>query len=184
MGRNFSTNEEIKNYVKECIKSLVKKFKDNPYYFIDLMEDDIVAYLYHLIATNDFFLKEINYKFQGRNDSGEKTKILQAQANTHDKVNKGTGRFDLAILNPEGGYLIAIEVKRIRDSLGTKKLLEAIKKDIDKLNNPENDVEFGYLLLFNCYQKYTDEFIKKVESLNKNQGRLKIGFFNSKKLYS
>lgn len=170
---------EIIDWVEKCINEVEDKFCKNHYYFIDGMEDDILAYLYHLITREEYFNKEINYEFEEGNSG--KTKVISVQARTFEKVNSKTGRFDLAILdispNAEHDNLLVIELKWV--GALTDNTLERIKEDIDKINNKGNDVKRGYLLIFNSRRKFTEEFKNKIIDYNKNP-LLKIKFINSK----
>src|SRR3989344_856374 len=115
---------EIVNYIEECIGKLGRKFEQNPDYFISLKEQDLVAYLYHLICLNPIFLDEIDYVDE--NENNIKTKLIETQTPTFDKINKNIGSFDLTILNPNDNKkednLIAMEFKWIGDEV-TKRIL-------------------------------------------------------------
>lgn len=140
------------------------------------MEDDILAYLYHLITRKEYFTNEVEYEF----DEGDtvKTKVISVQAKTFEKVNSRTGRFDLAILDTyqKVCYEIVVELKWI-GSLSSKSL-KKIEEDINKINNPGNDVKRGYLLIFDNRYKFTELFKNKIINYNKNPN-LKIKFINS-----
>ena len=160
---------EVLSYVQICIEKLCNKFRKNPEYFIS-MEQDLVAYLYHLIAMNPFFLDEIEYT----TEDGEKikTKLIETQTRTFALVNTKVGRFDLTVLNPkqevgEKENLIAIEFKWI-GRLYERDVLD-IKKDLDKLNNKENEVKWGYQLIFSSDKRLTEEGKSEILTYNKNQ---------------
>lgn len=173
---------EIINYVWSCIQEVKHKFEINHEFFIDGMEDDILAYLYHLIAREPFFLEERKGLVD---DDSTKTKILQVQARTESKIHKQRGRFDLAILDPfEKGNcmnLIAIEMKWI-GNLNNQQIKNSIRNDIKKLNQEKNEIERGYLLLFNNKHRFTKHFKNNILSMDRkfnNNSLKKILFINS-----
>lgn len=178
-------DDEIIKYVESCIKQLKEKFEGNPYYFIDGKEGDIQAYLYHLIAKEDYFLKEFDYK----QDKGGtiKTCLLHSEAKTQHEVGSRTGRFDIAILDStqKRWYLVAIELKWVQtvdlETKNGKDNIQKIKKDIDKLSNKENDVKRGFLLIFNNATRFTTEFQEEIENYkNKKNPNITIEFIESK----
>lgn len=170
---------QIIKYVEECLEKTKNKFRENPDYFIDSKEDDVLAYLYHLIALNEYFLKEMDYL----TCTGEKikTKPLLIKSTTLQKIKRNKGSFDLAVLNsdekPE--HLIAIELKWI-GKLDSSNLKE-IKDDIDKLAVTKNEIENGYVIVFNNDNRFTDDFKKKIMEHNKSD-YIKIDFVTPNKL--
>ena len=128
-------------------------------------------------------MKEIDY--ETNKDGWIKTKILQVQGTTFEKINVKHGSFDLAITNPDqknaiNDNLIVIELKwmaSLNDKKGQEKI-EDIKKDIKKINNKGNQVEKGYILVFNNKHEFTNKFKKNIENYNTNPN-LKIRFISS-----
>jgi len=175
---NFPTDEEIIAYVDLCIGELRLKFKENPYYFSDCREHDVSAYLYHLIARNEIFLKEFPYKY----DDGEgRTKMLHMEAVTPGKINTNTGSFDLGIINPRDRmdfeFFIAIEVKWLEKFDDTAE--KAISRDVIKLCNLKNKVKSKRILIFNCTEPFPNGFKKNVDKLKQDKDDLLIHFIES-----
>ncbi|HLC87334.1 MAG TPA: hypothetical protein VJH65_03615 [Candidatus Nanoarchaeia archaeon] len=158
--------EEIVEYVEACIEKVALEYGNFPDSFDS--EGDLRAYLYHLIAKNTFFTDLFDYEGE---DETFKTKYLHAEYPTFSKIKQFTGHFDLTMLNPdqsnqENDNLICIELKRRRFS--SLKSIEAIRKDIQKLSNKQNDIKYKYLLLFRTNILFNQEDKDEISALKRN----------------
>jgi len=182
---------KILTHVEKSIEKLEKKFYNNHDYFMDMKELDLTAYLYHLIAEKHSFLDEVEVKYED-DDQNYGTKILQTESSTYDKVIKRKGRFDLTVYDfkklanakceTEQSYLVAIELKWLGSLNGKRgrNNTKDIKKEIKKINNDKNQVEHGFLLIFDKDERFTKAFKQAIINSNSNPRKLKIHFINSK----
>jgi len=146
------------------IKALVEKFMEMPYFFYS--EQDMHAYLYHKLISGKLgeFFVETHF--------GDKSILLHKEYPTLRTYPGGRrGHFDLAIIDPEHAseshwrmqvreppysrHRLKAAFEFGLNAIGTTRLdLTHFRKDLERLTNPKNKVERGYLLFFVRRQDY------------------------------
>lgn len=151
-------NSQIYKLVEKSINELCKKFKREPYFFMN--EDDIKCYLYSLLINN----KELRELYE---KEGIKTNLLHSEfaysggvpdisiinkdAIKLEPINKLKPKIRLRSYAYEGicEDLISIELKHSWETptyKRTKRFNKKLKEDFDKLS--KSKIGRGYLIIF------------------------------------
>jgi len=139
------------------IKALVEKFIATPYFFYS--EQDMHAYLYHRLISGRLgsFLMDTCF--------GDRSILVHREYPTLHAYGRKRGHFDLAIIDPEhasgshwrmqvtappyAGHRPKAALEFGLNAIGTTRLdLTHFRKDFERLTDPKNKVERGYLLFF------------------------------------
>ena len=176
----MNKNNILINHIESSILEFGQKFINPKYRHCFFgSEGSVKCYIYHLIAKNEEFLKDIHYT----NDDNEKigTWRLHAELPTFEKINSKTGRFDICIINPDGeakDNLACIEiewVEKIQNSY------EELKSTLDKLSHPENEVENGYIIILNDHDGFMPVDIENLKNLKEKYNQIKFFVFDAVK---
>ena len=139
------------------IKTLVEKFIATPYFFYS--EQDMHAYLYHQLISGRLGSPLIDTCL------GDRTVLIHREYPTLHAYGRKRGHFDLAIIDPEhaseshwrmqvrappyAGHRLKAAMEFGLNAIGTTRLdLAHFRKDFERLIDPKNKVERGYLLFF------------------------------------
>jgi len=177
----MTTKHELAEIVKLSIDSLIKTFQRSPYFFYT--ENDLHVCLYHMIYSElppeDWMCKTRDKKSSILLHKEYPTK-LRYSARALKRVASGgaRGHFDLCIWNPEKTEerdfraqrtnfkeeqqtFIAIEFDLIEGNDSYNSALHHFKWDQLKLTGLENEVEYGYQLVFVRDWKNKNDFVEK-----------------------
>lgn len=176
--------DSLLKLVETCINDLVETFFSTPYMFYT--ENDLHCYLYKLLSEG---LEDAGYGLYETLDK-KLTQLLHKEYPTKKRYRRKllaedpTGRrghFDLCIWNPEE---VDIRLFRGRDSRdidreqqtyfafefllvegkGRSTLEKAISHTMwDMLKLRDNEVKYGYILLFVRDWSYREDFLKKIK---------------------
>lgn len=166
----MSESDWIFEDLGSAINVLVEKFIEVPYFFYS--EQDMHAYLYHKLLSGRLGESFVQTRF------GDRTVLVHREYPTlraypSEGRNK-RGRFDLAILDPvqasESHWRMQIRAPpysrhRLKaavefglNAIGTTRLdLTHFRKDFERLTDPKNMLERGYLLFFIRREDYRQD---------------------------
>ena len=153
----MSEYDWIFDEVRSGIKDLVGRFIDTPYFFYS--EQDMHAYLYHRLISGRLGSLLMDTCL------GDRTVPIHREYPTLHAYGKKRGHFDLAIIDPEhaseshwrmqvrappyAGHRLKAAMEFGLNAIGTTHLdLTHFRKDFERLTDPKNKVERGYLLFF------------------------------------
>ncbi len=193
---------ELVEIVESSIDNLIATFKETPYFFYT--ENDLHAFLYHEIYRK---LKFKNWQCLTRD---KKSSVLlhkeyptkqRYSARALRSIEKGArGHFDLCIWNPEETRnrqfratesinfkqeqhtFVAIEFDMIEGNDSLNGALHHLKWDLLKLGDRENEVEYGYCLVFARDWTRSREFLSKItRDVKKNRNTVILYVEKNKK---
>jgi hypothetical protein len=165
----LSESDWILEELGSGIKALVERFIETPYFFYS--EQDMHAYLYHKLLSGRLGESLVQTHF------GDRTVLVHREYPTlhtyPGRRGSKRGRFDLAILDsahvseshwrmqtrepPYSRHRLKAAIEFGLNEIGTSRLdLTHFKKDFERLANPRNKVERGYLLFFVRRQDFVD----------------------------
>ena len=179
-----SEEKQLIGYIESSILEFGQKFINPKYkYAFFATEDSVKCYLYHLIASNKEFLQDLEYT----TSEGEKiiTWRLHSELATFDIIKSKCGHFDLCITNSDNDFserskdnLACIEIEWVSDLEDSYNELKSV---LNKLSNPKNEVENGYLLILNDDKGFTAKDLTILSKLKKQYKGIKLFIFDAVK---
>jgi len=177
--------KKLVKITESAIDELITTFKRNPYFFYT--ENDLHCYLY-----NEIFNKLPIKEWQCQTGDGKTSILLHKEYPTKARyvaknlkkvTSRGArGHFDLSIWNPEETEnrlfrvanstdfeneqhtFIALEFDLVEGNKSFEAAMHHFKWDLLKLTSEENQVEYGYSLVFVRDWANKDDFITKARS--------------------
>jgi len=171
--------QELIKHIEYSILEFGQKFVNKKYrYAFFGSEGSVKCYLYSLIARKNGFLEDIKYT----TEENEKitTWHLHAELPTFEKINSKNGRFDICVINPdkyEKDNVACIEIEWASNI--NNRIYSELKTTLDKLSNPKNEVENGYLIILNDNNGFTKKDIASLTKLKEQYSNVKFFIFDA-----
>ncbi|MBI2542233.1 hypothetical protein HYV80_05990 [Candidatus Woesearchaeota archaeon] len=174
--------KQLTEHIESSILELGEKFINPKYkYAFFATEGSVKCYLYHLIARNKEFLQDLEYT----TDEGERimTWRLHSELATFDKIKSKCGHFDLCITNSDKDFnerakdnLACIEIEWVSNLEDSYNELKSV---LNKLSNPKNEVENGYLIIINDDKGFTARDLAILRRLKEKYDEIKFFIFDA-----